>query len=120
MGLKYNEATGEFYETSSRGGGSSDGQRGKSIAAPKKKPSKVQKQKIHRPAAPSLSSLRKLAAPLKLLIYPFMKWWEVEKEAIDDQAWFFAAMWLVPLLVLVGLYRLAFMMLRMILAYGVA
>lgn len=120
MGLKYNETTGEFYETSSRGGGSSDEQRGKSIAAPQKNPSKVQKRKIHRPAVPSLSSLRKLAAPLKLLVYPFMKWWEVEKEAIDDRSWFFAAVWLVPLLVLVGLYRLAFTVLRMILALGVA
>ena len=55
-----------------------------------------------------------------LLVCLSVIWWEVEKEAIDDQAWFFAAMWLVPLLVLVGLYRLAFMMLRMILAYGVA
>ena len=120
MGLKYNETTGEFDEISDKGGIAFDVHAGKSIATSPRKPLKVQKRKIRPHAIPNPSSCRKLVAPLKLLVYPFVKWWEVEKEAIDDQAWFFAAVWLVPLLVLVGLYRLAFTMLRMILAFGVA
>lgn len=120
MGLKYNEATGEFYEASNRGGIASDTHTGKSIATSQRKPPKVRKRKIHRPADPSPSSLRKLATPLRLLFNPFMKWWEVEKEAIDDRSWFFVAVWLIPLLVLIGLYHLAFTILLMIFASGVA
>lgn len=107
MGLKYNETTGEFYETPNKGGISPIGQRGKSITASPKKPPKIRKIKTSRSAVSKSHGLRFgwIAAPLKWLLYPFVKWWEVEKDAIDEQDWFMAVVWGVVGLVLIGLYR---------------
>ena len=100
MGLKYNETTGEFYETSNSCGGSSDERRGKSITASPKKPPRVRKIKTSRSAVSKSHGLR-----FGWLLYPFVKWWEVEKDAIDEQDWFMAVVWGVVGLVLIGLYR---------------
>ena len=46
-----------------------------------------------------------LVKPLSYILYPFVKWWQVEHEAIRDGDWLMAVIWLLPLLFLVGLYR---------------
>ena len=46
-----------------------------------------------------------LVKPLFYIFYPFVKWWQVEHEAIRDGDWLMPAIWLLPLLFLVGLYR---------------
>ena len=107
MGLKYNETTGEFYETPNRGGIAPNGQRSKFITTPQNKPPKVRKRKTSRSAVSKSHGLRFgwIVAPLKWLLYPFVKWWEVEKDAIDEQDWFMAVVWGIAGLVLIGLYR---------------
>lgn len=46
-----------------------------------------------------------LVKPLYYIFYPFVKWWQVEHEAIRDGDWLMAVIWLFPFLFLVGLYR---------------
>lgn len=52
-----------------------------------------------------------LARPLYYVFYPFVKWWQFEKEFIRDGEWFMVVVWLFPGFILFGLYRVAFALL---------
>ena len=107
MGLKYNETTGEFDETPNKGKISFDNHANKFIATSPKKPPKVRKRKTSRPAVLKSHSPKFswIVAPLKWLFYPFVKWWEVEKDAIAEEDWFMAVVWVIPGFVLIGLFQ---------------
>ena len=109
MGLKYNDKTGEFFEEEN----APRQMRRQSVSrnVPHKHAKIYASEKVRRFLAHTPCTLANLAVFVKLLkwpFYPFIKWWEVEKDSIADGEWFFAIFWIVPLLVLIGLYRIAF------------
>ena len=108
MGLKYNDKTGEFFEEEN----APRQMRRQSVSrnAPHKlakihAPENVRRFPAHTPR--TLASLAIFAKLVKWPFYPFIKWWKVAKDSIADGEWFFAAFWIIPLLVLVGLYKIA-------------
>lgn len=110
MGLKYNETTGEFYEAPRMPKAQYDRLKGEFISATPQKTVGRPPRKTRRIVRPSHShfnwiAVKLIIAPMKWLLYPFVKWWEVEKDAIDEQDWFMAVVWGVVGLVLIGLYR---------------
>ena len=108
MGLKYNDTTGEFFEEDNE----PRQMRRQSVRGdlPHKRaklhaPKNVRRFPAHTPR--KLAKLALFAKLAKWTFYPFIKWWEVEKNTIDDGEWFFAVFWIFPLFVLVGFYNIA-------------
>lgn len=108
MGLKYNDKTGEFFE----GENAPRQMRRQPVSSslPQKRAKKHAPKTVRQfPARTPRKSatFSAFATLVKWPLYPFVKWWEVEKDSIGDGEWFFAIFWIVPLLVLVGLYKIA-------------
>ena len=109
MGLKYNDKTGEFFEEEN----APRQMRRQSVSrnvphrhAKIQAPGNVRRVLAHAPR--TLANLAVFVKLLKWPFYPFIKWWEVEKDAFHGGDWFFLIVWCIPLLLLVGLYRLVF------------
>ena len=108
MGLKYNDKTGEFFEEENAP--RQMRRQPVSRSVPQKRAKKHAPKTVRQSSARTTRKFAIFSAFENLIkwpLYPFVKWWEVEKESIDDGAWFFAIFWIVPLLVLVGLYKIA-------------
>ena len=108
MGLKYNETTGEFDEVPGKPQVQYDGRKGGLSSVSLPRTVRHPPRKFRRIAVPDSRRLNRVAvkwivAPLKLIFYPFVKWWEVEKDAIAEEDWFMAVVWVIPGLVLIGL-----------------
>jgi len=52
--------------------------------------------------------VRVLGRLLRWVFYPFVKWWEMEREALEEHDWMMAIVWAFPGLLLLGAYKLVF------------
>ena len=108
MGLKYNDKTGEFFEEEEAPRQMRRQSVGRSV--PRRRAETRASESVRQIPArtPRKFAIFSACATLvKWPLYPFVKWWEVEKDSIGDGEWFFAVFWIIPLLVLVGLYKIA-------------